>query len=155
MRHLQRSGLCLLLAALHSLLLAAQPALPVNEPDTRRPALFSSLPDRIPVDEYILRNLVQAAQGDQINLRLGNDAAIRFDGPVVSRYDDNTIHSVVIRPGNYNGATLTLSSSVQSNGAVRFTGRIISFNHADAYMLVNHNNQYLFQKKKFYDLINE
>ena len=75
--------------------------------------------------------------------------------PGCFRYDDNTIHSVVIRPGNYNGATLTLSSSVQSNGAVRFTGRIIGFNHADAYMLVNHNKSIPVPKEKFYDLINE
>jgi hypothetical protein len=61
----------------------------------------------------------------------------------------------VIRSGNFNGATLTLSSSAQTNGAVRFTGRIISFQHGDVYELQNQNNQYILIKKNFYDLINE
>ena len=78
-----------------------------------------------------------------------------FNGQVISRSDDNTIHSVVIRSANFNGATLTLSSSAQPNGTVKFTGRIISFQHGDAYELQNQNDQYILIKKNFYDLMNE
>jgi hypothetical protein len=73
----------------------------------------------------------------------------------VSKADENNIHSVVIRSRNFNGATLTLSSSAQPNGTVKFTGRIISFQHGDLYELQNQNNQYILIKKNFYDLINE
>jgi hypothetical protein len=61
----------------------------------------------------------------------------------------------VIRSGNFNGATLTLSSSAQPDGAVKFTGRIISFKHGDAYELQNQNDQYILIKRNYYELINE
>ena len=42
-----------------------------------------------------------------------------------------------------------------ADGSVRYSGRIISFQHADAYEINLENNQYVFVKKGFYDLVNE
>src|SRR5215831_15098876 len=128
MRNLQ--GLCLLLlfACARS---SAQHAIPVNEPDLKKPKLFANLPDKIPVATDVLQILVNADMGKTVRLKFD---ASEFNGQVVSKADANNIHSVTIRSGNFNGATLTLSSSVQSNGAVKFTGRIISFQHGDIYV---------------------
>jgi hypothetical protein len=154
MRNLRLQGTCLLLLFICATA-SAQTKIPVNEPDLNKPKLFTNLPDKIPVDISTLQNLINTETGKSVSLKLGTNELNNFNGRVVSKTDDNTIHSVVIRSGNFNGATLTLSSSAQTNSAVRFTGRIISFQHGDVYELQNQNNQYILIKKNFYDLINE
>jgi len=134
---------------------SAQNRIPVNEPDLNKPKLFSSLPDKIPVDISTLQSLVNTETGKTVSLRMSANGISQFTGQVVSKADDNSFHSVVIRSGNFNGATLTLSSSAQPNGAVKFTGRIISLQHSDVYVLQYQNDQYILIKKNFYDLINE
>ena len=154
MKNLQLPGLCLLLILICATS-SAQNTIPVNEPDQNKPRLFTNLPDKIPVDISTLQTLINSETGKNVSLRLGANDLSNFTGQVVSKADDNTIHSVVIRSANFNGATLTLSSSAQPNGTVKFSGRIISFQHGDAYVLQNQNNQYILIKKNFYDLINE
>ena len=154
MKNLQLQGLCLLFI-LTCATSFAQHKIPVNEPDQNKPRLFTSLPDKIPVDINTLQSLVNTEAGKTVSLRLGSNELSDFTGQVVSKANDNTIHSVVIRSANFNGATLTLSSSAQPNGTVKFSGRIISFQHGDAYVLQSQNNQYILIKKNFYDLINE
>ncbi|MDP4261130.1 MAG: hypothetical protein Q8941_01250 [Bacteroidota bacterium] len=154
MKYLHLPGICLLVLFTCAAA-SAQNKIPVNEPDLSKPKLFTNLPDRIPVDISILQSLINTEAGKNVSLKLGSNTAGSFSGEVVSKSDDNTIHSVVIRSGNFNGATLTLSSSTQPNGAVKFTGRIISFGHGDLYVLQNQNDQYILIKKNFYDLINE
>ena len=146
-------GICLIvLCTCYSA--SAQKSVPVNEPDQNKPKLFSNLPD-IPVDISTLQSLVNAENGKTVSLRMTANGLTQFTGQVVSKADDNSFHSVVIRSGNFNGATLTLSSFAQPNGAVKFTGRIISMQHGDVYELQNQNSQYMLIKKNFYDLINE
>lgn len=154
MKNLLQQGLCLLLI-LACVTSYGQNTIPVNEPDQNKPRLFTTLPDKIPVDINTLQTLINTEAGKTVSLRLGSNELSSFTGQVVSKADDNTIHSVVIRSANFNGAMLTLSSSAQPNGTVKFTGRIISLKHGDAYELQNQNNQYLLIKKNFYDLINE
>jgi hypothetical protein len=153
MKNLLLPGLCLLLI-FSCATTSAQNRIPVNEPDQNKPKLFTNLPDKIFVDISELQNLVNTENGKTVSLKLGQNVN-NFVGQVISRSDDQTIHSVVIRSANFNGATLTLSSSAQPNGTVKFTGRIISFKHGDAYQLQNQNEQYILIKKNFYDLINE
>ena len=155
MRNLQLPGLCLLFLFACATASAQHNKIPVNEPDQNKPKLFTNLPDKIPVDIADLQNLVNAEAGKTANFKLGQNALRYFNGQVISRSDDNLIHSVVIRSVDFNGATLTLSSSAQPNGTVKFTGRIISFKHSDAYELQRQNDQYILIKKNFYDLINE
>ena len=154
MKYLCLPGLCLLLFFTCATTYA-QNTIPVNEPDQNKPKLFTNLPDKIPVDIITLQSLLNAETGKDVSLKLGQNAMSHFSGKVVSKADDNIIHSVVIRSDNFNGATFTLSSSAQPNGTVKFTGRIISFRHADLYELKNQNDQYILIKKNFYDLINE
>jgi hypothetical protein len=154
MKYLLLPGTCLI-ALFISVSVSAQKPVPVNEPDQKKPKLFIELPDKIPVDITVLQSLINTETGKTVSFRLGANATKSFTGQVVSKTEDQSIRSVVIRSGNYNGATLTLSSSAQPNGTVKFTGRIISFQHGDLYELQNQNDQYILVKKNFYDLINE
>jgi hypothetical protein len=154
MKYLQLPGICLLLSFICATT-SAQNKIPVNEPDLKKPKLFANLPDKIPVDISSLQSLLNAESGKEVSLKLGQNTLSNFNGKVVSKINTDNIQSVVIRSGNFNGATLTLSSSAQTNGTVKFTGRIISFQHGDLYELQNQNDQYILIKKNFYDLINE
>jgi hypothetical protein len=155
MKYLLLPGLCLLLS-LFGITALAQDNVPLNEPDQNKPALFSNLPERIPVDINNLKSLMTAETGKDVSLKpIGNNLP-GFTGKVISAVNKyNTINSVVIRCSNFNGAMLTLSSSTNSDGTVKFTGHIISFRHRDLYELQNQNDQYILVKKNFYDLINE
>jgi hypothetical protein len=156
MKHLRLPGLCLLLSFFCATTFA-QKSIPVNEPDMNKPKLFTNLPDKIPVDISNLQSLLNAENGKAATLKLGQNTntMTNFNGKVVSIADADNIHSVVIRSDNFNGATLTLSSSTQPNGTVKFTGRIISFAHGDMYELQNQNDQYILIKKNYYDVVNE
>ena len=137
----------------------AQEKATANEPDFTKPALFANFPDKIPVTIDELKSLFSNDAGK------GKDAAISFadrklpgfNGQLVSRASkyNNSIRSVIIRSDHFNGATLTLSSSTTTDGAARYTGRIISFQHGDLFVLQKENEQYFLIKKKFHEVINE
>jgi hypothetical protein len=154
MKYLQLQGLSLLLFFICAST-SAQNKIPINEPDLNKPKLFASLPDKIPVDISSLQSLLNAENGKEVSLKLGQNTLNKFNGTIISKVNTENINSVVIRSGNFNGATFTLSSSTQPNGTVKFTGRIISFQHGDLYELQNQTDQYLLIKKNFYDLVNE
>lgn len=158
MKNLKLSGLCLL-SILCCATVSAQGKVPLNEPDYNKPKLFNSFPDQIPVDVNELQNFVNsnAEAGSEAKLRSVNNKVAGFGGKIISSASkfQNTMRSVVVRLDNFNGATLTLSSSVQSDGTVTYTGRIINFKSGDLYELQKINNQYFLIKKNYYELVNE
>lgn len=132
---------------------------PLNEPDLNKPRLFDNLPPEIPVAISELKSLLSVIPeaGKDVSLKLSDSKRSAFSGKIVSaaaKYE-NTVHSVVIRSTNFNGATLTLSSSTLPDGTVTYKGRIISFQHADLYELEKKNEQYILVKKNYYELVNE
>ena len=137
----------------------AQNRATINEPDYHKPALFANFPDKIPVTIDELKSLFSndAARGKDAAVNFADKKLPGFNGKLVSissKYN-NSIRSVVIRSTNFNGATLTLSSSTTTDGAARYTGRIISFQHGDLFVLQKENDQYFLIKKKYHELINE
>lgn len=156
MKNLQLLGICLTLTIICATT-SAQDAVRVNEPDHNKPRLFNNLPDKIPVHILDLQGLINSETGKNISLNLGELTANKFAGKVISKANkyNNNIRSVVIRSSNFNGATFTLSSSIRSNGTVKFTGRIMSLQHGDVYELQNQNDQYILIKKNLNDLMNE
>ncbi len=152
MKNLSLVGLCLSFIFSSSTLFAQAPV-PVNEPDLKKPLLFANLPDRIPLETAYLKSLFTGTEGKEINMSLGKS---QLEGKVVSNISKyNTIRSVTIRSSNFNGASLTLSSSTKTDGTVKITGRLLSLQHGDLYELEKEGEQYVLIKKNFYDLINE
>lgn len=137
----------------------AQNRATIHEPDTNKPALFAGFPDKIPVTIDELKTLFSndAARGTAAVVSFADKKLPGFNGKVVSvssKYN-NSIRSVVIRSTHFNGATLTLSSSTTTDGAASYTGRIISFQHGDLFVLQKENDQYYLIKKKYHELVNE
>ena len=136
-----------------SLCASAQKDVPINEPDYNKPRLFADLPDRISFNPANLTNLFQLQVGQTANIPLTGNFTLT--GVVVSTANNDNVISVVIKSTNRIGARLTFTRVVNDNKTVKYIGRIISLQHGDVYEIVSENNQYYFQKKGLYDLVNE
>lgn len=131
----------------------------LREPDHNKPALFTQFPDRIPVDITELKQLLSpaAAKGDQTPVKFLDKKLPGFNGQIVSvtsKYN-NSLRSAVVSSARFNGATLTFSSSTTTDGTARYSGRIVSFQHGDVYVLEKNNEEYFFVRKKFHELVSE
>ena len=128
---------------------------PVREPDMNRPSLFQNLPDRISCRINDLSAFLESEVGQSVSFSFANN--LNFQGVVSSTASkfDNSLQSVVIRSTNFSGAALSFSKITKEDGTTSYVGRIISFQHGDAYEISLENGQYYFVKKGFYDLVNE
>lgn len=128
---------------------------PVREPDMNRPSLFQNLPDKISFSVSDLTDLLDWQTGKDVSLSLAPN--FNFQGVIssVSSMSANKLQSVVIRSTNFPGAALSFSKITKDDGSVSYVGRIISFQHGDAYEISQEKGQYYFVKKGFYDLVNE
>ena len=123
----------------------------INEPDYKKPKLFSNLPDKIPVSVEKINSLLLSPVGVATSLQTtGNsetaNKSVEYNGK---------IQSTVIRSSNFNGATFTISKIIKEDGTVSYTGRIISFQHGDLFILEKQEKEYFLVKKNFYELVNE
>lgn len=157
MKSLRTAVLCAGIALCSLGSFAQENKAPVNEPDLNKPKLFTGLPERVQLSTDEISNLFGNPLGRATTLRLTEDSRFQFEGEVISSASkyDNKLQSVVIRSTNFNGARLTISRVVGSDGIVKYRGRIISFTHGDVYELENQNGQYILVKKNYYDLVNE
>jgi hypothetical protein len=128
---------------------------PVREPDMNRPSLFQNLPEKISCRINDLSSLLESEIGKTISFSF--TGSLNFQGVVssVASKFDNTLQSVVVRSTNFPGAALSFSKITKEDGTFSYVGRILSFQHGDAYEISQENGQYFFVKKGFYDLVNE
>jgi hypothetical protein len=128
---------------------------PVREPDMNRPSLFQNLPEKISCRINDLSSLLESEIGKTISFSF--TGTLNFQGVVssVASKFDNTLQSVVVRSTNFPGAALSFSKITKEDGTFSYVGRILSFQHGDAYEISLENGQYFFVKKGFYDLVNE
>ena len=128
---------------------------PVREPDMNRPTLFQNLPEKISCRITDLSALLEYETGRTISFAFTGN--VNFQGVVssVASKFDNSLQSIVIRSTNFPGAALSFSRITKQDGSIAYAGRIISFQHGDAYEINLENGQYFFVKKGFYDLVNE
>ena len=120
-----------------------------------RPTLFQNLPNKINCRINDLSALLESEIGKPVSFSLADN--LNFKGVVTSVASkfDNTLLSVVVRSTNFGGAALSFSKITKDDGTHSYVGRIISFQHGDAYEISLENGQYYFVKKGFYDLVNE
>ena len=128
---------------------------PVREPDMNRPALFQNLPNKISCRINYLSALLESEIGKPVSFSLADNLSLQGVVSSVASKFDNTLLSVVIRSTNFPGAALSFSRITKEDGTYSYVGRIISFQHGDAYEITLENGQYFFVKKGFYDLVNE
>lgn len=154
MKNLRILGCCISIS-LFSLSVSAQQEnkAPVNEPNEKKPLLFSDLPSNIDVQTDRLSSLFAAEPGQAVTLDL---PSFRFEGlvmSVVTKYE-NTIQTIIVRSTNYDGARLTLSR-INGPEGINYTGRIISMQHGDLYELKQVKSNLALVKSKFNTLVTE
>ena len=159
MKNFRTAMLCVCIA-LCSLCSSAQKqdqSIPFNKPNYNKPKLFINLPDSISISVDNLNSLFNTQLGRASSLNLSDNSTFRFEGQVMSTSSKygNTIKSVVIRSTNYNGATLTISKTMNADGTISYSGRIISFQSGDLFELQNKDGHLTLVKRNFYDLVNE
>ena len=147
-------GACLLFGAGHISAQQVQRKAPVpNEPDYNKPRLFADLPDKIDFNPADLAGLFTYDVGQNVSISISRE--FDFSGQVVSKSDASAAATVVIRSTNRLGARLVLTRVTDTDGSVRYLGRIISMQHGDSYEITSDKNQYYFKKKGIYELMNE
>ena len=153
MKNLVKGIICLSLFVICQQSNAQTP--PVREPDMNRPSLFQNLPNKISCRINDLSALLESETGKPVSFSFVNN--LNFQGVVssVASKSDNSLNSVVIRSTNFPGAALSFSRIKKEDGTFSYVGRIISFQHGDAYEISLENGQYYFFKKGFYDLVKE
>jgi hypothetical protein len=157
MKNLRTIALCVSIS-LYSLCANAQNGtVPINEPDLNKPKLFNGLPEIIRLQNGAVTSLFAKTVGTPIDAEMAETNNFRIQGQIVSAVSkyDNKIQSVVIRSSNYAGAVMTFSKLTAENGKVSYTGRMVSMQHGDLYELKIINEQFVFVKKNFYELVNE
>jgi hypothetical protein len=143
--------LCCLLSAAQTTHLSGK--IPLNEPDNNKPKLFTDLPDQIQFNPNNLSNLFLLKIGEAVNVPISDE--FTFSGQVVSKAEEPTSSSVVVRSTNRVGARLVFTKITNADNSTKYIGRIISLQHGDSYEIVSENNQYYFKKKGLYDLMSE
>jgi len=154
MRNLYTGLLCLLLFLACTIQAKSQEA-SVREPDYNRPRLFQQLPQQLTCRMQDMQNLLHASVGQEININLADN--FNFQGVVSSAAskENGKIITTVVRSTNFPGAILSFSKIKKEDGNSQFVGRIISFQHGDGFEIAFENGQYVFNKKGFYDIVNE
>jgi hypothetical protein len=93
--------------------------------------------------------------GQAIDVPLGRSFSL--SGIIISKSDanDQNVKTVVIKSSNRKGATLTFTRIRKEDGSFSYIGRMLSYNHGDAFEVVFEKGQYFLTKKKSLDIINE
>jgi hypothetical protein len=157
MKNLRMSMLCLCITLTGLYGSAQSTSELVREPDYNKPKLFAALPENIIINVADIDAMLTRQTGETVSFPLDNIRGIHFTGTIVSAASkyNNTIVSTVIKSDNFNGARLNLVRGVKEDGTIVYEGRILSFQHGDAYLLRKDGDRLVFVKKGFYDLVNE
>ena len=155
MKNLAKGILCLSVFLTCLEINAQRSAPPVREPDMNRPSLFQSFPEKINCRVADLSALLESETGRNVSISFASNFSFQGIVSSVARQFNDNLMSVVIRSTNFPGAALSFSKIIKEDGTVAYAGRILSFQHGDAYEINQENGQYYFIKKGFYDLVNE
>lgn len=148
-----QNGVLALLICITSFSASAQP--PLKEPNYNKPKLFADLPEQLPVPLTALVPLLDLQHGSKVNVQLA--PGFHFQGAVVSKSDgsDPSVKSVVLRSSSRMGATFTFTRTQETDGSFAYIGRILSFDHSDAFELQETKGQVKLVKKHQFDLFSE
>ena len=155
MKILKSGALCVLLCLGSVSMYAQNEPLPVSTPDYNKPKLFADLPDKFTIDVKDLESLFEVEEGQSVNVRLAGP--FNYHGTVVSRSTTKRfdVRSVVIKSINRQGAVLTFTRTLNTDGTYAYIGRILSHKHSDAFEIEEEKGQYVLVKKHLYDIFNE
>lgn len=153
MKKLNVFVLAFTLISFYQVSLAQEQERTINTPDYNKPKLFSDVPDRLNMKMKSADALFDLKAGSSFSTQLSDNFS--FTGIVVSKVDNASVQSIVIKSTNRKGAVLSLTKIKNSDGVFIYKGRIVSRSNADAFELAIENGQYILQKKNYYEIVSE
>jgi hypothetical protein len=134
---------------------AAQEKIPINEPNYNKPKLFEDLPQKMNVAISDMEPLFDLSVGTPVMAKLTK--SFPFKGTVVSKSgsSESPVRSVIIKSTTRKDAVLTFTKIKNQDGSFIYRGRIISKESIDAYEMVKENDQYVLEKKNYYEMVRE
>ncbi|MBS1495257.1 MAG: hypothetical protein JSU03_01395 [Bacteroidetes bacterium] len=113
--------------------------------DTRQ-KLFASLPETMKVSDASLIKAFSFFPGQKVSIALSN--SLVFNGEVISNeVKYSNLQNIIIRSQQLNNALLSISKMINADKSITYTGRIISNNAFDGYVIKrNIAGQYNMQK---------
>ena len=124
-----------------------------NSPDYNKPKLFSDVADKLNMKMKSADALFDLKTASSFSTQLADNFS--FTGIVVSKVENASVQSIVIKSTSRKGAILSLSKIKKEDGSFIYKGRILSRDHADAFELAKENGQYVLQKKNYYEIVSE
>jgi hypothetical protein len=117
--------------------------------------MFYDLPQRMALNKHALAPLLQKEVGEKVSVPMAG--AFTFMGMVVSKSDASETRSktVVIKSADRPGAALTITGIANGDGTYRYSGRMLSLKHSDAYEMVEEAGELQLQKTELSDLVSE
>lgn len=117
-----------------------------------KPEQFGGYAARLNCTETQLATLLNLPVNSLVDLQLAG--GFRFLGTVqASEQRYSNLKTVIIRSTNFPGSVFSLSLRHDQFSAAQYIGRILSFQHSDAYELLFENGQYVLAKKKLEHLV--
>jgi hypothetical protein len=140
------------LGFLHS---GAQEKLPINQPNYNKPKVFEDLPNKMTITVSDMETLFDLPVGKPLMAKLTQD--FHYKGTVVSKSgnSESQVRSVVINSITRKGAVFTFTRIKKEDGNFIYRGRILSKESIDAYEIVKENDQYVLEKKNYYEMVRE
>lgn len=117
-----------------------------------KPAQFAAYATRLNCTEAQLAALLSLPENSTVSLTLAG--GFEFRGIVqssVQKYAN--LKTAIIRSTNFPGSVFSLSKRSDAVSGEQYVGRIMSVQHSDVYELQFENGQYVFEKKKFDNLV--
>jgi len=117
-----------------------------------KPAQFAAYATRLSCTEAQLAALLNKPENTVVAFTL--PGGFEFRGIVQSSEQKYTnLKTSIIRSTNFPGAVFSLSKRSDEISGEQYVGRIMSFQHSDVFELQYENGQYVFEKKKFDNLV--
>lgn len=148
MKNLYAAGyLAILLFTVQSL--SAQTDPPVNQHPAEKPKLFNDLAAKTEFSEADLRRIFNSSISEKVNFKL--NTSLFTDAVITEKVQKSKgLTSINCTLPAFNNALFNLSM-INTDGVIRFTGRIVSRDHGDILLLQKENGKYFFikQQQKF------
>lgn len=133
----------------------AQEKLPINQPNYNKPKAFDDLPKKMNVSISDMESIFDYSVGTTVTAKLTK--GFPFKGTIVSRSGNgkSQVQSVVINSTTRKDAVLTFTKIRIEDGSFVYRGRILNKESIDAYEIVKEDDNYVLEKKNYYEIVRE
>ena len=133
----------------------AQEKIPINQPNYNKPKIFDDLPRKMNLKISDMESLFDLSVGTLVTAKLTQNFHLK--GTVVSKSGNfkSQVRSVVINSITRKGTVLTFTRITKEDGTFIYRGRILNKESIDAYDIVKEDDQYVLDKKNYYEMVRE